>query len=84
MEIYVAQRSEGWTLQQLINAGKFVTAGASIAIVIRSSICRRYAIAWALMRQQWNLWPNAVCGGRRITLTYSPVTSRKDLNKSRR
>ncbi|WP_197504238.1 hypothetical protein [Mesorhizobium sp. WSM3873] len=34
---------------------------------------------------EWDLRPKmkcAVCGGKRITLTYSPDTSPKDLNKA--
>ncbi|WP_292501228.1 hypothetical protein [Mesorhizobium sp.] len=36
---------------------------------------------------EWDLRPKmkcAACGGKRITLTYSPDTSPKDFNQSRR
>ncbi|RWG54856.1 MAG: hypothetical protein EOQ64_18840 [Mesorhizobium sp.] len=78
-----------WTLQQLIGGRMTVTVGCLD--------CNRHQrLDLPALRDrfgpdapamEWDLRPRmkcAVCGGRRVTLTYSPDTSPKDLNKSRR
>ncbi|RUV10591.1 MULTISPECIES: hypothetical protein [unclassified Mesorhizobium] len=81
--------SDGWTLQGLIEAGMSVTAGCLH--------CNRHQrLDLPALRDrlgpdapamEWNLRPKmkcASCGSKRVTLTYSPDTSPKDLNKSPR
>ncbi|PBC00492.1 hypothetical protein CK220_30885 [Mesorhizobium sp. WSM3860] len=78
----------GWTLQELIDAGMSVTAGCLDCnrhqkLDLPALQDRLDADAPAM---EWDLRPKmkcAVCGGRRVTLTYSPNTSPKDHRKSK-
>ncbi|WP_245491825.1 MULTISPECIES: hypothetical protein, partial [unclassified Mesorhizobium] len=82
---YIAGMSD-WTLQALIDAGMSVTGGCLDCHRHQKldlpALRNRFGADAPAM--EWNLKPKmkcAVCGGRRITLTYSPDTSPKDLNR---
>ncbi|MDG4903539.1 MULTISPECIES: hypothetical protein [unclassified Mesorhizobium] len=89
METYFVRMSDGWTLQGLIDAGMPVTGGCLD--------CHRHQkLDLAALRDrfgadapvmEWDLKPKmkcAVCGGKRITLKYSPDTSPKDFTARER
>ncbi|TIQ10998.1 hypothetical protein [Mesorhizobium sp.] len=80
--------STGWTLKELIDAGMSVTGGCLD--------CHRHQkLDLAALRilfgadapaMEWDLKPRmkcAVCGGKRITLTYSRDTRPKDLHRKK-
>ncbi|WP_176479271.1 hypothetical protein [Mesorhizobium sp. WSM3860] len=80
------RQHDGWTLQELIDAGMSVTA-------VCLDCHRHQALDLPALRDrfganapamEWDLRPRmkcAICGGRRVTLTYSPDTSPKDLKE---
>ncbi|WP_278055094.1 MULTISPECIES: hypothetical protein [unclassified Mesorhizobium] len=85
-ETYFVRMSDGWTFQELIEAGMSVTGGCLD--------CRRHhKLDLPALRDrfgadapamEWDLRPRmkcGVCGGKRITLTYSPDTSPKELHR---
>ncbi|RUV39963.1 MULTISPECIES: hypothetical protein [unclassified Mesorhizobium] len=80
------RQHDGWTLQELMTQACPSRAAASTAIVIRSSICGTFATASAPMLRRWGLAAQDDMRRlrlQRITLTYSPDTRPKDLNRKR-
>ncbi|RWI97922.1 MAG: hypothetical protein E5X33_09050 [Mesorhizobium sp.] len=77
----------GWTLQELIDARMSVTAGYLDCHrhqrLDLSALRDRFGPDAPAM--EWDLRPMkcAVCGGKRITLTYSPDTRPKDLHRKK-
>ncbi|PBB78176.1 hypothetical protein CK218_25635 [Mesorhizobium sp. WSM3879] len=78
--------SDGWTFRELIEAGMSVTGGCLDCHRHQKldlpAVRDRFGADAPAM--EWDLRPRmkcAVCGGKRITLTYSPDTSPKDLNR---
>ncbi|WP_301004913.1 hypothetical protein, partial [Mesorhizobium sp.] len=84
----IASVGNGWTLQELIDARMSVTAGYLDCHrhqrLDLSALRDRFGPDAPAM--EWDLRPKmkcAVCGGKRITLTYSPDTRPKDLHRKK-
>ncbi|WP_245429369.1 hypothetical protein [Mesorhizobium sp. WSM3860] len=84
MQTHITPMDNGWTLQELVDARMSVTAGCLDChrhqkLDLQALRDRFGPVAPAM---EWDLRPKmkcAACGGKRITLTYSPDTSPKKL-----